>query len=353
MIINRSGTLYAKIYWKGKQYWKSLKTTDPDVAKKLHNEFEAEVMEKERKTRGKTAWGEFCASFCKALVKDGKSAKTIEMYERTIRFFNQSVSLEYLDDLSHFHIDEFVSARRQWTYVRTYAHKVTAGGINRDITNLKAMTKWAEEHEKSPNHPWLEIDPLRRYKKLKLPPKDDPKFFTQEEMGAIWKDGIIDEFEHIFVSLYFFTGRRRMEITNLKRDQVDFKNHVIKRTGTVSAHKRQGIIPLAPQLEDKLHKWMDQYPHEYVLNLNGDKVNDHYATKLFKKIMKRAGVNGGGSLHRLRHTFGNRLSEANTNQKKIASYMGHSKSQTTDIYTNSLNTVSDSERAFLGTALSQ
>lgn len=336
MIKLRGKVYHGIFYLGGKPVWRTLSTANETQANINYWNKYQDLKDKNRTGKGlkKIPWKAFCEEFIKSLKAKGRNLQTIESYERTIRFFNQTLESPFLDaeDLDFTHLDNFILQRREWKYERKWEHRVNNSGLNKDISNLKAMTRWGEIYP-TPKKPYIKVDPLRRYKLLDMP-KSQPKNFSEKQMRQIWEEGVIDEFEDLFVSLFYYTGRRRSELTNLKQTQVDFTRHVIHRSAVTSNKKNQGIIPMVPELEGKLKAWIASNPHENVLHLNDRKLDDAYATKLFKKIMKRAGIEEEGSVHRLRHSFGDRLSEKGFNQHQIALLMGHSRTQTTDIYTN-------------------
>jgi integrase len=152
------------------------------------------------------------------------------------------------------------------------------------------------------------------------------------------------------ILMAYFTGGRLMDLATLKWESIDFAAHTVafvqKKTG-------KGVkIPLHPQLEEYLLGCPSSnspkapvFP-ELVDKSGGGKSG---LSATFKRIMARAGVDGGlirerqGTdgrslsalvFHSLRHSFNSALANANVSQELRRKMTGHASEAMNDSYTH-------------------
>lgn len=313
MIKLRGATYHGILYHKGKQIWRSLKTSDKREAKIQYGK----LLERQNSVPDNDMlWEEFSKKYLDWGSRE-KKPSSLENDERAIRFYRERCRPKLLSDFNRESIERYIKIRID--------DGTTYATINRDLDTLCAMGAWAEDRD------YVEVDPLRKIKKLKTP-KRQPKPFRKEEIDLL-RNACIDEFERIFIDLGYYTGRRLSEVLRIKRTQIDWVKRVIMTSGEDNRIKREGVVPLHPDLAKQIKKWYEVCSEgEFVIELHGRQVDSGYACDLFRrKICKRAGIKG--SYHRLRHTFCSRLSEMDINQQKISNMAGHSSIITTQGYT--------------------
>lgn len=162
-------------------------------------------------------------------------------------------------------------------------------------------------------------------------------------------------------------GAREGEILALKWDDIDFEKNKIRIDETVKRIKtfsysgnKTKIIFKTPktsssnriidvpkmamkelynhrkkQFEEKLNAGKLYIDNNLVFCTNlGKPIDVSNLMRVYKRILNRSGINTKGvTFHTLRHVYGSRLNDLNTDPKTIQSLMGHSSIKTTmDIY---------------------
>jgi integrase/recombinase XerD len=125
----------------------------------------------------------------------------------------------------------------------------------------------------------------------------------------------------------FFTGLRKSEILNLKREEIDLTNCAIKVYGIKDKEERLVYFP------DTLIKELTDYFNSEPQESNAFNITKTELWWLTKKISKHLGKSI--SPHTLRHSFATYLmNKKNVSPAIVQRIMGHSSIETTMIYAN-------------------
>ena len=142
----------------------------------------------------------------------------------------------------------------------------------------------------------------------------------------------------LILTLIYSAGLRISEAVKLRLCDIDYD----RRTLTVRNGKggKDRCLPLSSLLELGLHKYLQAYhPQEYLFNANTP--GKPYSTRSIQSVMAqaidKAGIDKKASVHSLRHSFATHLLEAGTNIVTVQALMGHSKIETTLVYTQLLS----------------
>ncbi|HET8866495.1 MAG TPA: tyrosine-type recombinase/integrase [Gracilimonas sp.] len=193
----------------------------------------------------------------------------------------------------------------------------------------------------------------------------DVKFFSPEELKLIWKHS--DPFYEPYFKFILCTGLRLGEFVNLRWSDVNLDGNKIKidihrdnegniiwepktkgsvRFVPLNAEAKQ--IILAQQGKDSVYVFTakDECDHAGAENLpgayTGGQLHEHTVYNNLKAALKKAGIdqdkndNGMNSraVHTLRHTFASQLAQSGMTLDKIGQFLGHSKYETTLIYSH-------------------
>lgn len=160
------------------------------------------------------------------------------------------------------------------------------------------------------------------------------------------------------ILLCFYTGLRLGELCALKWSDVDLEAGIMKISRTVSrvksfqesgsktelllgtpkSHKSARSIPLPGFLLDLMAELRERTDsgENYILSNSGTPMEPRACQKLFKRILKQAGVKER-KFHTIRHTFATRALELGVDIKTLSEILGHSSvSITLNIYAHSL-----------------
>ncbi len=169
------------------------------------------------------------------------------------------------------------------------------------------------------------VPPKKRHRLFELP--------TNEELNRFYE--VIDNPIHklIFETLEG-TGLRVRELSNLKVNQVDFDNNIIKVIEGKGRKDRVTVI--GEKLKEKLKLYLSTQNNIYLFE---SRFNKKFSTRRLQQICQeyhaKSSVESKISCHTFRHIWNTRLAMANIPREKREILAGHSAgSKTQDIYTH-------------------
>lgn len=165
--------------------------------------------------------------------------------------------------------------------------------------------------------------------------KSLPTFLTQEEIIHFF-DCIKNRKHKLMITLLYSAGLRVSELVNLKVKDLQMNNSY----GMVKNGKggKDRFFIIAEKLVEELGDWILRNkfgPENYLFTGYG---NSRYSTQSVRAIIKNASRKAGFSKnvhpHTLRHSFATHLIENGYSVMELQPLLGHSKLETTMIYTH-------------------
>lgn len=213
-----------------------------------------------------------------------------------------------------------ITVRMGEKYKHNRQKKVAIQTVNKEVRTLHAVLNKAVE--------WGEIEknPIKSVKALKDSKSSPPKFFTAQELKALYS---IDPMHAEIWMLLANTGMRRKEALNLKWSEVF--DATIRVLSTSQNRTKSGLwrdIPISPGAEIALGLLRDDNAKQsdYVV----PRMNKDSLSRAFQKACRKIGI--GGSLHDLRHTFCSHLVMQGIPLRTVQVLAGHASFRTTEIY---------------------
>ena len=150
--------------------------------------------------------------------------------------------------------------------------------------------------------------------------------FTSEEIERLWE--LVNENEWIdTILILIYTGFRIGELLEIKNNDIDLENKIIKGGLKTEAGKDRRV-PIHPKIFNFIKNRMSN--NEFLItNFQGKqmKYNNYYREK-FEPIMQQLGMKH--KVHDTRHTFATLLSNAEANKTSIKKLIGHNSYTTTE-----------------------
>lgn len=182
-------------------------------------------------------------------------------------------------------------------------------------------------------------DPVA-FEKIPRPrrPKSLPKVISKKELRRIFSS--VKNLKHLtMLYLAYGGGLRSGEIIMLKKSQLDWeRNQIWIRNGK---GKKDRVIMMSTVIRNILREYFREYKHEGVYVFEGAKKGTPYGrtslSSLFKRAIKKAGLDHRLTLHSLRHSFATHLLDSGTDIRLIQELLGHKDIKTTLIYTHVSN----------------
>lgn len=170
-----------------------------------------------------------------------------------------------------------------------------------------------------------------------------PYILSLREINILLDDsnfkGYLGQRDHAILELFYATGIRVSELINLKIDDINMENQMLKCIGKGS---KERIIPFGTKAHwslslylEKVRPKLDKDPKEDALFLNsrGERLSRQGIFYLVKQYARKAGIEKKVTPHTLRHTLATHLLENGADLRSVQEMLGHSDISTTQIYT--------------------
>jgi integrase len=208
------------------------------------------------------------------------------------------------------------NACRQFAEAR-YRQGIKPGTVATNLGILRAAMNWAAGEKLIPAEPHMELP-------QSAPPRD--RWLTQEEARALLQAA---ETPHIrlFIMLALHTAARAAAILDLTWDRVNEKFIDLNPLGRVRTRKGRAVVPMNPVLWETLTAARQGALTDHVIEWAGKPVIS--VKKGVQRAVARAGLEGV-TPHTFRHTAATWMVQGNVPLPKVAGYLGHRDSRTTE-----------------------
>ena len=271
------------------------------------------------------------------------SKHTVLAYGRDLELF-QEFMLENHDSRS---IENVSYSEIRQLIVELVNGGVSHRTINRKMSSLNSYYKFLQKVKA------IETNPLKNHKALKVGKKVQLPF-SKEELKRVLEGAIeVIDFEsardHFIVELFYATGIRRIELVNLKINDIDFSNKQIKVLGK---RNKERYIPLINSLESSLKVYLDfrttlpivKDKEMLLLTKKGLKVYEMLVYRIINKYFSKASSKEKCSPHVLRHSFATHLLNEGADLNAVKELLGHTSLAATQIYTH--NSIAELKKVY-------
>lgn len=186
-------------------------------------------------------------------------------------------------------------------------------------------------------NPCDQVDPKARPRQSKAE-KYDGKIYTDDEINALCESAQPWLANIIVVARY--TGMRLGEVLALDWESVDFEAAEIRVKGTLGRNRvvgttksdKERVVPMLSRVE-KVLRDVRGISGPVFRNTLGHRRSVGKVSHAFTVARRRAGTEGGGDFHTLRHTFCSRLANSpHIPITEVSRILGHADLQTTMRY---------------------
>ena len=145
----------------------------------------------------------------------------------------------------------------------------------------------------------------------------------------------------LIIQVLYCSGLRVSEVINLQINDIDFNRKTIHIKGAKGAKDRITII--SETVLKNIEKYLLEFqPLKHIFeSMRGGKLTTRTIQIIVSQNANRAGINKPVSPHSLRHSFATHLLESGVDIRYIQSLLGHSRLETTQIYTKVATTQFD------------
>lgn len=269
------------------------------------------------------------------------SQHTVDAYRKDLEQFTTFLASEF--EISDFKSAEHVHLRG-WI-VSLSENGLSSRSVNRKIATLKSLYKYLLARE------YVDINPTTKLKSLKTD-KELPSFVKEEEMSSLldqveFGDDLAGKRDQLMIEIFYATGMRLAELTELKERDVNAYDKTLKVLGK---RNKERIIPISNSLisliEDYANlKGESGHSSEYLLLTDsGDKVYPMFVQRKVKRYLKAVTTLSKKSPHVLRHSFATHLLNKGADLNAVKDLLGHTSLAATQVYTH--NSIEKLKAAF-------
>ncbi len=267
------------------------------------------------------------------------SPLTIRNYRRDVELF----ALHHASRVDIFDITEItIQDIREWIVLRSESGKLKSSSLNREISSLKALFRWAQTQGIITNNPLKGVTTLKGEHPI-------PSFIAQSRMNSLLEQcaDSIDSGEFIasrnalIIELFYATGLRLSELTSLTTGSFSSDFSYLK---VIGKGNKERVVPIVSSLRTQIKNYITNFlppniciGHFFSLFLStkGTPLSSNMVYRIVREELQKGGVEGKRSPHVLRHTFATHLLNSGADMREIEELLGHSSLQATQIYTHS------------------
>ena len=158
-----------------------------------------------------------------------------------------------------------------------------------------------------------------------------PNILTIQEVGKLIEN--TSNVKHkLIIKLLYGCGLRVSEIINLRKEDVNFDEHLIKIR--LAKGRKDRFVKIPESMNDELKTYCDLLSSNILFPSNrSGKLTTATIQAILKNAARKAGTKKRVYPHLLRHSFATHLLEQGTDLRVIQKLLGHSDIKTTQIYT--------------------
>jgi integrase/recombinase XerC len=269
------------------------------------------------------------------------SAHTITSYKNDIgqfiAFINPNNESFDIADINYQQIRAWVASLLK--------DKIAARSVNRKLSSLKSFFKYLQRQQ------IIDVNPMAKISGPKTP-KRLPVFVDEHQMEDLFAEVKFEEGfnglrDRLILDLFYQTGIRRSELTNLKEIDIDLFNSTIKVLGK---RNKERIIPISLPLKRNLETYLKV---KQELNLSnpmllvsekGHTLSEQAVYNSVKKYLSQVTTIQKKSPHVLRHTFATHLLNNGADINAVKDLLGHANLSATQVYTH--NTIEKLKKSY-------
>ena len=273
--------------------------------------------------------------------------KEMEQYLEVCKYrkeLNRNTLKAYRIDLEQylsFIKKDFLLKARIEEYITELHKKYKQKTVKRKIASIKAFYRYLEEEERlEGSNPFTKI--RVKFKETESLPRIIPRndierllnymYDVMKQSGqeaTIYRDLSV-------IEMFFATGARVYEISNLKIQDIDLDNGIIKLFGKGS--KERYVQIGSPEVLEVVKEYYRLNQQEidksgfFFVNRQGKRFSEQSIRRMIRKYSCQAGISIHITPHMFRHSVATYLLEEGVDIMYIQKILGHSSIKTTQIY---------------------
>lgn len=227
-------------------------------------------------------------------------------------------------------------------YVTDLHKKYKQKTVKRKLASIKAFYSFLEEEEMIEESPFRKIKV--KFKEAVVLPRIIPRkeielllnYMYSHKPKLVGKGFKMWKRDIAIIEMFFATGARVYEISNIRKECIDLQSGLICIRGKGD---KERYVQIA---NEEILDWLRGYYWEnrneieasgfFFVNNRGGKITEQSIRLMLKKYTKAAGISRNITPHMFRHSFATYLIEEGVDVSCVQQILGHSSIKTTQIY---------------------
>jgi len=274
------------------------------------------------------------------------SVHTITSYSKDLESFSEFINDEYGQTVIK---DVNYSQIRSWiiTLVETNISNRT---INRKISSLNSYYKYLLKTEEITSNPLAKHKALKTSKKVQVPFSENE---IQIVLNELQKETDFEGLRNkLIVELFYATGIRRVELVQIKMNDLDLANKTLKVLGKRNKERYipliDTVIKTAETYIKKRNELQNIEDKSFLfLTKKGLKIYETLVYRIINDYFSIASTKVKRSPHIIRHSFATHLLNQGADLNAVKELLGHSSLAATQVYTH--NSISELKKVYANT----
>lgn len=256
--------------------------------------------------------------------------KTLKAYKIDLK---QYFAFVFSDDPQKDEIEKYITELH-----KKYKQKT----VKRKIASIKAFYSYLEEEDLIDSNPFRKIKV--KFKETEVLPRIIPRIEIEQLLNYMYscqedmkkKGNKCLSRDIAIVEVFFATGARVYEISNIRADCIDLESGSIRIMGKGGKERYIQIV------DEDVFDILKRYYLEnevaikksgyFFVNRRGTRFTEQSIRNMMKKYTKQAGIDRNITPHMFRHSFATYLIEEGVDISCVQQILGHSSIKTTQIY---------------------
>jgi len=203
---------------------------------------------------------------------------------------------------------------------------------------LRSFFSWAVKHHHVPANPAADLEYPRPMQRL-------PDVLSADEVRAVFAQPDLrtpcGQRDRCILEVLYATGLRRMEICNLRIDDIDWSGGVLRVNQ--GKGQRDRLVPLGGRATQWLRHYIDHIRDDLLADVNerllfvsksGGRYVRNTLGDMVRRCVRAAGITKKGACHLFRHAMATHLLDNGADVRYIQEMLGHASLETTAQYTH-------------------
>ena len=257
------------------------------------------------------------------------SPHTLGAYQRDLRQFSEWLVKNNCDDIlqaDNLHVRNWVAG----------LHRQGIGGksLQRKLSSLRSFYQFLIRKHQLKNNPAIDIRAPKTARAL----PDTLDVDTLSQLLDIPADSILAIRDRAMMELFYSSGLRLSELTNLDLGSIDLAENSLRAIGKGNKTR---ILPIGRKAVEALQGWLSKRstmakPDESALFVSnrGKRISTRSVQQRLNYWQQKQGLDQHIHPHKLRHSFASHILESSGDLRAVQELLGHADISTTQIYTH-------------------